>query len=427
MAASVEAESDCIVITGIGVEAPGDVDDLPSFWEALAGGRELIGPFPRDRGWRLDGVGAASAGSTVVPDAGGFLSEATRFDPEFFGIRLSEARVAMDPQQWVALRVAWRALENAGVNPGKLKGEACGSFVGASYNEHQGRSGMTLAAISGRISHCLGLYGPAISVDTACASGLTALHSAAAAIRDGDCEWALAGAVCVMGQPSAFFESAKVNGLATDGHCRSFAEGASGTVWAEGAAVVVLERESRARRLGHRVYGRILASQVNHNGSGRRIILPSATAQERLIRQTIERAGIGIGDVGLIEGHGAATRAGDSVEITALQQTYGSAQRHHRGGPVLGSVKSNLGHTQAAAGMLGLVKMLLCGARGAIAPSVFSENPTTKVDWAGSNLRLAAELEPWQPHGGLRYGAISSFGLAGTNAHLLLAMPELEQ
>ncbi|WP_327121038.1 polyketide synthase [Nocardia sp. NBC_01730] len=404
-----EPDGDHIVVAGMGVEAPGGVDNTASLWRALTEKRELIGVFPRDRGWPLDRVGVSADGRFAVPDAGGFLRKATMSDPEYLGVTWAQARAAQ--------RVSWQALENAQINPDSVAGEAGGCFMGTSYRT----SATTIAEVPGWISNNLRLCGPSVSVDTACASGLSALHLAAAAIRNGECEWALAGAVSVMGEPSAFFESAKVDELATDGHCRSFADNASGTVWAEGAAAVVLERESRARRLGHPVYGRLLASQINHNSSYRQHIVPSA-AQEQLIRRTIAHAGIAAEKVRLIEGHGGGTRAGDSVEVTALQNTYGLTDPA-RGGSLLGSVKSNLGHAQGAASMLGLIKLLLCGVNGQIAPSLFADTPTTEVDWEASSLRLASKLEPWPLNDGFRYGAVSSFGMTGTNAHAILAMP----
>ncbi|WP_431964013.1 polyketide synthase [Nocardia sp. bgisy134] len=436
MARAVSGDEDHIVIAGMAVEAPGGVDNLDDFWSALAESRELIGPFPRDREWPLREVFSLhrTEGWGSVPDAGGFLTGATEFDPQFFGITPREA-VAMDPQQRVALRVAWRALEHAGINPGALAGDEVGCFMGASFIEYGPRAaevneyngyravGTALGAVAGRISHGLGLVGPSVTVDTACASSLTAVHQAAAAIRSGECDWALAGGVCVMGSPGAFYEFAKNNALAMDGHLRAYSASATGTLWGEGAGVVVLERESRARELGHRVYARVLATRINHNGKGAPITVPSAQAQEALVRKTIDAAGIDPSLVGLVEGHGTGTPVGDPLELTALCNTYGAdAER----GPRLGSVKTNIGHAQAAAGMLGLIKVLLCGANGHIAPTLHADDPAPGVDWSATGLRLATELEPWEAHEGFRYAAVSSFGVAGTNAHAILAMPVLE-
>ncbi|MBF6327584.1 polyketide synthase [Nocardia transvalensis] len=431
-------EIDPIVVSGMAIEAPGGVETPQQFWSALSQGRELVGPFPRDREWPLEQLLSLDRldGWSTVCDAGGFLDGATEFDPMFFGVTPREA-VAMDPQQRVAMRVAWRALEHAGLNPGALDGAEVGCYMGVSITEYGPRAaavtehsgyratGSALGAVAGRISHGLGLIGPSLSVDTACASALSAVHLAAQAIRAGECDWALAGGVCVMGSPAAFFEFSKNNALATDGHCRAYAADASGTLWGEGAGVVVLERESRARELGHRIYGRLLATGINHNGKGAPLAVPSAAAQQRLIEKTLAAAGIRPDQVGLIEGHGTGTPVGDPLELTALAQVYGAPDRDR--GPLLGSVKSNAGHAQAASGLLGLIKVLLCGAHGQIAPSLFADNPTAAVDWDSTSLRLATDLTPWEPLDGVRYGAVSSFGVAGTNAHALVAMPVLEE
>ncbi|CAM4432172.1 polyketide synthase [Nocardia ninae] len=436
---STSSTDDPIVVVGMAVEAPGGIDTLSALWEVLIESRELIGRFPRDREWPIAEVLALGniEGWSNVRDAGGFLTGATEFDPLFFGITPREA-VAMDPQQRVAMRVAWQALEHAGINPGALEGDSAGCWMGVSTSEYGPRAaevnefsgyrvtGSALGAVAGRISHSLGLIGPSISVDTACASSLTAVHQAAAAIRADECEWALAGGVCVMGSPAAFYEFSKNNALATDGHCRSYAADATGTLWGEGAGVVVLERESRARQLGHRVYGRLLGSRINHNGKGAPIAVPSAQAQERLIRDTLAAAGIAAAAVGVIEGHGTGTPVGDPLELTALAKTYGTTERG-TAGPWLGSVKSNAGHAQAAAGMLGLIKVLLCGANGTVVPSLHADRPTTEIDWTATSLRLATDVETWEPVAGVRYGAVSSFGVAGTNAHAVLAMPVLEE
>ncbi|MGO4616292.1 polyketide synthase [Nocardia sp. 2YAB30] len=428
--------ADPVVIAGMAVEAPGGVETPADYWAAIAGSHDLIGPLPRDRGWPIERILSLSQidGWRAVRDAGGFLTGAADFDPAFFGITPREA-VAMDPQQRVALRVAWRALENAGINPGALAGEEVGCYLGVSFteygprgaevNEHSGYrvTGAAMAAAAGRISHCLGLTGPSMSVDTACASALSAVHLAANAIRADECEWALAGGVCVMGSPAGFFEFSKNNALSTDGQCKPYSDDATGTLWGEGAGVVVLERQSRARRLGHRIYGQVLATRVNHNGGGVSIAVPSSAAQERLIRGTVAAAGIDAELVGLVEGHGTGTAVGDPLELEALQRVYGTGQHGAR----LGSVKSNLGHAQAASGMLGLIKVLLSGLHGKIPPTRFADNPNQAVDWDGSGLRLAERLDDWAPIDGVRYGAVSSFGVAGTNAHAVIAMPVLEE
>jgi mycobactin polyketide synthetase MbtC len=388
---------DPIVISGLAVEAPGGVDTPEALWSALAGARELLGPFPRDRGWPVDDIlsdARTADGWRRVSDAGGFLDGAAAFDPTFFGLTHHEAMV-MHPHQRVAMRVAWKAVENAGINPATLDGSEGGCFVGMSMSEYGMRTttaddytgfrtvGMGQLGGAGRISHCLGLVGPSISIDSACASSLTAVQLAANAIALDECDWAIAGAVSVLGEPGGFYEFSRLNAISADGHCKAYSDDATGTVWGEGAGMVVVERESRARQLGHRIHGRIMAIRTNHNGKGKPILVPRTRAQAQLVTKTVDAAGC-------------------------------EAQ--------LGSIKSNVGHAQAASGMLGLTKLLLAGQHGHIPPTLFSDNPTKTVDWDSTGLRLATKLHPWEPKNGVRYGAVSSFGAGGANAHAIIAM-----
>lgn len=424
--------TDPIVISGMAVEAPGGIASPAQLWLALTESRELLSAFPRDRGWPIDELLSAPQldGWGQICDAGGFLDGSAQFDPAFFGITHREALV-MNPQQRVAMRVAWRVLENAGINPGTLTGTEGGCFVGISPMEYGPRaatadaySGHRIASLgqlgaAGRISHSLGMIGPSMCVDSACASSLTALQLAANAVRNDECDWALAGGACVMGSPAAFFEFARLNALSHDGHCRAYADDASGTVWGEGAGMVLVERESRAERLGHPILGRIVAARTNHNGKGKPLLVPRVRAQAQLISRTLDAAGIDPADIGMIEGHGTATRAGDPVELLAMFKTYGAAGCE----ALLGSIKSNAGHAQAASGILGLIKLLLSGQHGHVPPTLFADNPTKKLDWDLTGLRLATKLHPWPAKDGFRYGAISSFGAGGSNAHAIVAMP----
>lgn len=436
MTRTVPDDIDHVVISGMSVEAPGGVHTPAAYWAALSESRELIGPLPRDRGWPVDDMMSLSRidGWADVCDAGGFLDDPGAFDPAFFNISQVEATIT-SPQIRLAMKTAWKAVENTGINPAALDGEEAGCFVGAyptEYGPSASRAdeyggyrtvGFVTESIAGRVSHSLGLTGPSATVNTACASSLTALHLAAASVRNGECDWALAGGVCVMGSPAIIYDFAKHNALAVDGHCRAYADDATGTVWGEGAGFVVVEHESRARREGHRVFGRILGSHYNHNGKGKAILTPSADAQAALIRRVMGIAGVEAADIGMIEGHGTATRAGDRAELSALASTYGAAGSN----AFVGSSKSNLGHAQAAAGILGVIKVLLAGWHGQVPASLFTENPTTQVDWDRSGLRLATKLQPWEPTQGSRYGAVSSYGAGGVNAHTIIGMPAGEE
>ncbi len=425
---------DPVVIVGMALEAPGGIEDADGFWSLLAEQREALGPFPTDRGWALQDLFAGSRrdGYKPIHDLGGFLTGAASFDPEFFGISPREA-TAMDPQQRVALRLAWRAIEQAGINPDDLAGHDVGCYVGASaleygpplsrYSEHSGHliTGTSLGVISGRIAYTLDLAGPALTVDTSCSSGLTALHTATGALHAGDCDLALAGGVCVMGTPGYFVEFSRQHALSDDGHCRPYSAHASGTVWAEGAAMFLLQRRSRAERDGRRILAAVRASRLNSDGRSIGLTAPSGDAQARLFVQAIAAAGLRPEDVDLVEGHGTGTRLGDRTELRALAGTYGATAPGR--GALLGSVKSNIGHTQAAAGALGLAKVLIAAGRGFIPPTLHADQPSREIDWDTQGLRLADKLTPWPARDGRRIAAVSAFGMSGTNAHLVVEMP----
>ncbi|WNG85777.1 polyketide synthase [Mycobacterium sp. ITM-2016-00317] len=429
---------DPVVIVGMAVEAPGGVDDTDGYWALLAEQREALTPFPEDRGWPLRALleGSRRDGFKPIRNLGGFLTGAAHFDPEFFGISPREA-VAMDPQQRVALRVAWRALESALINPDDLAGHDVGCYVGASdmrygpamdeFSHHSGHliTGTSLGVISGRIAYTLGLAGPAMTVDTSCSSALSAVHVAVQALRSGDCDLALAGGVCVMGSPGYFVEFAKQHALSDDGHCRPYSAHASGTVWAEGAGMFVLQRRSAALRDRRRILAEVLASCANSDGRSVGLTAPSGRAQTRLFARALATAGVGVDDIGMLEGHGTGTRLGDRTELTALVATYGTGAPGR--GPLLGSVKSNLGHTQAAAGALGLAKVLLAAEHAAVPATLHVDEPSREIDWEKTGLRLAAKLTPWQPVAGRRTAAVSAFGMSGTNTHLVVTVPDPPQ
>lgn len=432
----INGTADPVVIVGMAVEAPGGIDTADKYWELLSQGREALGPFPVDRGWQVRELlaGSRRSGFKEIHDCGGFLSGATMFDPEFFGISPREA-VAMDPQQRVVLRVSWRALENSGINPDDLAGHDVGCFVGASatgygpqmanFSQHSGHllAGTALSVISGRVAYTLGLAGPALTVDSSCASALAAFHVAVRSVRDGDCDLALAGGVNVLGSPGFFVEFSKQHALSDDGHCRPYSAHASGTVWAEGAAMFVLQRKSAALRAGRHIVAEVCATAVNQDGRSAGLSAPSGDAQARLFRRAMTEAGIGPADVGMVEGHGTGTRLGDRTELRSLADTYGATPPG--GGALLGSVKSNIGHALAASGALGLAKVVVSAEHGAIPPTLHATDASPEIDWQSQGLRLAKTLTPWPAVGGRRIAATSAFGIAGTNAHVIVSLPEV--
>lgn len=429
------SDDDPVVIVGMALEAPGGIDTADAYWSLLSEQREALGRFPTDRGWALRELfdGSLRDGFKRIHDLGGFLSSAASFDPAFFGISPREA-VAMDPQQRVALRLAWRALEHGGINPDDLAGHDAGCYVGASgleygpqlseFSHHSGHliTGTSLGVISGRIAYTLDLAGPALTIDTSCSSALAAMHVAVGAVRAGDCDLALTGGVCVMGTPGYFVEFSKQHALSDDGHCRPYSAHASGTVWAEGAAMFVIQRRSRAVADGRRVLAEIRATAVNQDGRTVGLTAPSGAAQTRLFTKAMDTARVRPEDVGMIEGHGTATRLGDRTELRSLAQTYGATSPG--AGALLGSVKSNVGHAQAAAGGLGLAKVILAAQHEAVPASLHVDSASREIDWDAQGLRLATKLTPWRAVDGNRIGAVSAFGMSGTNAHVVVSVPD---
>ncbi|TCJ89889.1 type I polyketide synthase [Nocardia alba] len=398
---------------------PGGIAGPDQLWELVHTRTTVSGRFPAERGIT----------ATVPP--GNFLAEVDRFDNTHFGISPREA-LAMDPQQRVLLEVVAQTFEAAGLDRAGLRGTQTGVFVGAMSQEYgprladrgedvqgYGITGNSISVIAGRIAYVYGLTGPSYTVDTACSSSLSAVHLAVRALRDGECDLAVVGGVCVMPSDALFIDFGRQGGLAPDGRCKTFSDAADGTVWSEGAGAVLLQPLSQARREGRTVLAIIAGTATNHDGASNGLTAPSRRAQEQVIGRALADARVDPADIDLIEAHGTGTPLGDAIELAALQNTYGSARPPGR--PVwVGSLKSNIGHTQAAAGIGGLIKTIQALRHRTIPPTVDAEPLTTDFDWQAGGLAVPADAMEWPASDHPRQAAVSAFGISGTNAHVVV-------
>ena len=418
-----------IAVIGIGCRLPFDIDSPQQLWDALLRGDDLVTEIPQER-WDKDDFYEPELGTPgrSASKWGAFLDDVAGFDAQFFGLGEREAS-AMDPQHRLLLETSWEAMEHAGLTPQQVRESLAGVFVGLTHHDYEmvsnaseamegpyGIPGNTFALAAGRIAYTFGLQGPAVAVDTACSSGLYAVHAACRSLTAGESDLAFAGGAYVMLDPRKFLAGTAAGHLSPTGRCSAFDVTADGYVGGEACAVVLLKRLPDAMRDGDRVLAVVRGTAANQDGHTVNISTPSASAQTALYRAALQAAGIDAASVGMVEAHGPGTPVGDPIEFASLSAVYGI-----EGPCALASVKTNLGHSQSASGVVGLIKAVLALQHGVVPKNLHFTALPAELARIETNLFVPKEATPWPIDGALpRRAAVSSYGVSGTNVHAIL-------
>lgn len=423
-----------IAIIGMGCRFPGGADNPEAFWQLLREGRDAITEIPPDR-WDVESYydPDPETPGKIYTRYGGFLDQIDQFDPQFFGISPREA-VSLDPQQRLLLEVTWEALENAGQAPDQLHESKTGVFIGISENGYAGLqlisgdptritaydgTGNGFCFVSGRLSYFLGLQGPNLTLDTGCSASLVALHLACQSLRQKECNLALAGGVHLIISPEFFVFLAKTRALSPDGRCKTFDAAADGFGRGEGCGMVVLKRFSDAIADNDTILALIRGSAMNHDGPSSGLTVPNAMAQKELIRQALKNARVEPSQVSYVEAHGTGTSLGDPIELRALGPVMGEG-RSPDNPLMVGAVKTNIAHLQSAAGIASLIKVVLSLQNQEIPPHLHFTQPSPHIPWDELPVVIPTQLTPWRTEEDKRIAGISSFGLGGTNVHVVI-------
>lgn len=425
------AKNEPIAIVGMSCRFPG-AKNVEVYWNLLQNGQDAVRMVPPNR-WNVDDYEVPDDGSGNKPVwYGGFLDDIDQFDPAFFGISPREA-ITLDPQQRLVLEVTWEALENAAISPDSLNGTRTGVFIGITTHDYleiakgvglddvdvYTATGNALNAAPGRVAYTLGLQGPSVAVDTACSSSLVALHLACQSLRSGESNLALAGGVNALLSPDGFVIFSRWGMMAKDGRCKTFDSSADGFVRGEGCGILVLKRLSDAQEAGDPILAVIHGSAVNQDGRSSGLTVPNGRAQQAVVRQALENAGVKPTSISYVEAHGTGTTLGDPIEIEALGAVLGEGRATNQ--PlIVGSVKTNLGHLESASGIAGVIKTILALQHREIPPHLHLHERSPRIPWPDFEIVIPSEPIPWQSEQGTRFAGVSSFGFSGTNAHVVL-------
>ena len=424
-----------IAIVGMSCRLPGSVDSPQSFWHLLRNGGDAVSEIPADR-WDVDRFFDANpeVPGKMYTRQGAFIDSVADFDPEFFGISPREATY-LDPQQRLLLEGAYLALSDAGLDPFDLRGSNTGTYVGLSLDDyaqrharsgdmshvHQHSSLGSLPAVgAGRIAYVFGLQGPAMQLDTTCSSSLVATHLACQSLRNGETDLALAGGVNLILSPASMIACCKLRALSPDGRCYTFSRRANGYVRGEGCGVVVLQRLADAIADRRPIYAVLRSSAVNHDGQSNGLTAPNAKSQAKLIRKTLQLAGLTPSDIDYVEAHGTGTSLGDPIELRALSEVFDRRARQLR----IGSVKTNIGHLESAAGIASLMKVVLAMQQDFFPKHLNCEQLSEQVEWSRIPVSVETTGVAWGGDNGPKFAGVSSFGMSGTNAHVIVEQPK---
>ncbi|GHT95235.1 hypothetical protein FACS1894116_10420 [Betaproteobacteria bacterium] len=426
-----------IAVVGAACRLPGGIVDLESYWNFIAEGRDAVIPIPKDRwDWqRYYDPDREAPGKMHTREAAFLTTPLDRFDSFFFNISAKEAK-QLDPQQRLLLELAWQAFEHAGINPDSWRGENVGVFIGLTNSEYShahrdsyrrelidaySLTGTTSSGACGRISYFFGFEGPCWSVDTACSSGIVALHNACKSLSRGESQLALVGAATLMLTPDLHICFTKLGAVSTDGRSKAFDDGANGYGRGEGGVMLLLKRLSDAERDGDRILGLIRGSAINQDGRSNGLTAPNGEAQQKVIRQALRDAGRSPLDVSYVEAHGTGTALGDAIELDALAAAY-CADRSRTDPLYIGSVKANIGHLEPAAALASLLKVLLCFEHGAIPGNIHIKTPNRRFDFTANAVEAPRTLTSWRAAstGVPRCAGLSAFGFSGVNGHIVV-------
>ncbi|WP_293042788.1 polyketide synthase Pks13 [Mycobacterium sp.] len=426
------AERVDIAIVGLSTRLPGDMNSPDETWQALMEGRDAITDLPEGRWSEFLEEPRIAQRVATARTRGGYLKDVKGFDSEFFAVAKTEAD-NIDPQQRMALELTWEALEHARIPASSLRGEAVGVYVGFSNNDYQflavsdptvahpyAITGTASSIIANRVSYFYDFRGPSVALDTACSSSLVATHQAVQALRNGECDVAVAGGVNALLTPLVTLGFDEIGAvLAPDGKIKSFSSDADGYTRSEGGGMFVLKRVDDARRDGDQILAVIAGSAINHDGRSNGLIAPNQDAQAEVLRRAYKDAGIDPRTVDYIEAHGTGTVLGDPIEAEALGRIVGRGRPADRPA-LLGAVKTNVGHLESAAGAASLAKVVLALQHDKLPPSINFAGPSPYIDFDGMRLKVVDNATDWPRYGGYALAGVSSFGFGGANAHLVV-------